>query len=281
MDEVFAGFANTIAKRFGRADSGFYCREAIEAYQRWNCRFVVVARKTAAMLRQLRQAEWKPSPNTDADFECEFRYKPDGWNQEFRFVALRYDDSEEDGGDEEAASAVEQYQWRKSLKRKLFTNGKVTYRVFVTDIEDQPVEFIVWFYNQRARCENLIKESNNDAGLTAHPSGRFATNAVHFQLAMLAYNLNCWLLLFQRNEKETVEDMKHTIGARVESALLATSRLRFLFIPAKMWKHAGRTGISYSENYEEKGLLDRLMERLRAVVPVEGSFAPVVPVALK
>ena len=120
------------------------------------------------MLRQLRQAEWKPSPNTDADFECEFRYKPDGWKQEFRFVALRYDDREEEDGGEEAA-AVEQYQ--------LFTNGKVTYRVFVTDIEDEPVEFIVWFYNQRARCENLIKESNNDAGLTAHPSGRFATNA--------------------------------------------------------------------------------------------------------
>ena len=219
------------------------------------------------MLRQLRQAEWKLSPNTDADFECAFRYQPDGWKQEFRFVALRYDDrvEEEDGGGDKEAAAVEQYQ--------LFTNGKVTYRVFVTDIENKPVDFIVWFYNQRARCENLIKESNNDAGLTAHPSGRFATNAVHFQMAMLAYNLNCWLLLFQRNEEEKVADMKHT--------MLATSRLRFLFIPAKMWKHAGRTGISYSENYEERELLNRLMTRLRAVVPVGGSFAPVVPVALR
>jgi len=149
----------------------------------------------------------------------------------------------------------------------------VKYRVFVTDIEDQPADWIAWFSNQRARCENLIKESNNDAGLTAHPSGRFATNAVHFQMAMLAYNLNCWLLLFQRHEEETVEDLKHT--------MLATSRLRFLFIPAKMWKHAGRTGISYSENYEEKGLFDRLMGRLRAVVLPGESFAPVVPVALE
>ena len=47
-----------------------------------------------------------------------------------------------------------------------------------------------------------------------------------------------------------------------------------------MWKHAGRTGISYSENYKEKGLFNRLMKRLRAVVPVSGSFAPVVPVPL-
>jgi hypothetical protein len=36
----------------------------------------------------------------------------------------------------------------------------------------------------------LIKESNNDAGLAAHPSRLFVTNQNHFQLAMLAYNLN-------------------------------------------------------------------------------------------
>jgi hypothetical protein len=35
---------------------------------------------------------------------------------------------------------------------------------------------------------NLIKEANNDAGLTAHPSGRFDVNGNHFQLAMPAYN---------------------------------------------------------------------------------------------
>ena len=27
----------------------------------------------------------------------------------------------------------------------------------------------------------------------------------HFQLAMLAYNLNCWLMLFNREEKARVE----------------------------------------------------------------------------
>src|SRR5260370_1093058 len=66
----------------------------------------------------------------------------------------------------------------------------------------RPIDLLVWFYNQRAGAENLIKEANNDAGLAAHPSGRWATNCVHFQLAMLAYNLNCWLLLFQREETD-------------------------------------------------------------------------------
>jgi hypothetical protein len=67
----------------------------------------------------------------------------------------------------------------------------------------------VWFYNQRAGAENLIKEANNDAGLAAHLSGRWATNCVHFQVAMLAYNLNCWLLLFNREEAVKTGDLKH------------------------------------------------------------------------
>ena len=61
-----------------------------------------------------------------------------------------------------------------------------------------PIYFVVWFYGQRGGAENLIKEANNDAGLAAHPSGRFDVNGNHFQLAMLAYNLNCWLMLFNR-----------------------------------------------------------------------------------
>ncbi len=263
LAEVFRAIPDMVAAaaRFARADSGFYCWEAIEAYLRWKCQFVVVARKTARLLEELRNAEWKSSPRTDADAECEFRYQPEGWHGEFRYVALRYDNPEE--SDEE--NPVEQYQ--------LFAVGRVKYRVFVTNIEDQPIDWVAWFYNGRAGAENLIKEANNDAGLAAHPSKRFDTNAIHFQLAMLAYNLNCWLMLFQRHEEETVETLKHTT--------LATARLRFLFVAAKIWKHAGRTGVSYSDQYQEQGLFNRVMSRLRSIVlPAEGG-APVVRVALE
>src|SRR6058998_3867439 len=76
-------------------------------------------------------------------------------------------------------------------------------------------------------------------GLAAYPSARWPMNCNHFQLAMLAYNLNCWLMLFNREEKARAEDLKHTT--------LATSRLRFLFLAAKIWRHGGRVGVSYSE----------------------------------
>jgi hypothetical protein len=103
------------------------------------------------------------------------------------FIALRYKKKPK-AKDE---TAPQQYQ--------LFDTPQYRYRVFVTNMSD-PLYWLVWFYNQRAGAENLIKEANNDAGLAAHPSGRFETNRNYFQLAMLAYNLNCWLMLFNREE---------------------------------------------------------------------------------
>jgi hypothetical protein len=208
----------------------------------------------------LRKAEWKPSKKTDADMECEFRYQPEGWQKEYRFVALRTEKAREEVALEEA----EQYQ--------LFETSLYKYRVFVTDFTD-PIYFVVWFYNQRAGAENLIKEANNDAGLTAHPSGRFDVNSNHFQLAMLAYNLNCWLMLFNREPQADATALQHTT--------LATARLRFLFVAAKIWRHAGRTGVSYSDHYEEKGVFERLMTRLRKIAPGAQSYASVMLPALR
>jgi hypothetical protein len=80
------------------------------------------------------------------------------------------------------------------------------------------IDLLVWFYSQRGGAENLIKEANNDAGLAAHPSACSSVNCNHFQSAMRAYNLNCWLMLFNREEDAKVDTLKHMT--------LATARLR-------------------------------------------------------
>ena len=48
---------------FARADSGFYCWDAVATYLEYCCHFVIVARKTAPLLARLREAEWKLSPS--------------------------------------------------------------------------------------------------------------------------------------------------------------------------------------------------------------------------
>jgi hypothetical protein len=254
---VFAALPAGVGRIFARADSGFFCWEAVQAYERAPAQFILVARKTSRLLDQLRAADWKPSPKTDADQQCEFWYQPEGWGKAYRFIALRYQ------RDDKTPPARQQYQ--------LFDSPQYIYRVFVTNMEDV-LASLVGFYNQRAGAENLIKKANNDAGLAAHPSQRWATNCVHFQLAMLAYNLNCWLLLFQREEKLKADDLKHTT--------LATARLRFLFVAAKIWRHAGRVGISYSDQYPERGLFQRLVDRLRDIAAGPTGFLPVVATPL-
>jgi len=260
-----------------RADSGFCCWDAIEAYERNRCQFIVCTRKTSQLADRLKAAEWKSSPKTDADGQCEFRYQPAGWGKEYRFIALRYRRKPK-AKDEQKP---EQYQ--------LFDTPEYSYRVFVTNMKD-PVELLVWFYGQRGGAENLIKEANNDAGLTAHPSGRFETNRNYFQLSMLAYNLNCRLMLFNREEGTSSETLRHTT--------LQTARLRFLFLAAKIWRHAGRVGVSYwsirlseesfpndgihrySDHYEEKNILQRLMDRVRSIAAGADGFLPVLKTGL-
>ena len=253
LQSVFAALPPQVKTIYARADSGFYCGEAVEAYQSRDVQFIVSARKTSRLVEELKAADWKRS-RTDADGQCEFRYQPEGWGKAYRFIALRYQKKPKP----KEADEPEQYQ--------LFDTPEYSYRVFVTSMKDA-IDALVWFYNQRAGAENLIKEANNDAGLAAHPSGRWMMNCNHFQLAMLAYNLNCWLMLFNREEGAKVETLQHTT--------LATARLRFLFLAAKIWRHAGRVGVSYSDHYAEQGLFRRLMDRLRMIATEGQRFGPV------
>jgi Transposase DDE domain group 1 len=259
LESVFAALPPGVKTIQARADSGFYCREAVEAYEKRGVQFIVSARKTSRLVDELKAADWKRSPRTDADGQCEFPYQPEGWRKAHRFIALRYQKKPTP----KEAGEQEQYQ--------LFDTPEYSYRVFVTNMQES-VDLLAWFYNQRAGAENLIKEANNDAGLAAHPSGRWMMNCNHFQIAMLAYNLNCWLMLFNREEQAKVETLKHTT--------LATARLRFLFLAAKIWRHAGRVGVSYSDHYAEQGIFCRLMERLRTIASDGPRYAPVLAIPL-
>src|SRR5207302_1605929 len=83
---VLAAVPETVERVYARADSGFYCWEAVEAYEKHGCRFVLSAQKTSRLVEELKAARWTGSPRTDADGQCEFRYQPQGWERAYRFV---------------------------------------------------------------------------------------------------------------------------------------------------------------------------------------------------
>src|SRR6204780_4235316 len=61
LRSVRAALPPVVKQIYGRADSGFYCREAVEGYEEIDARFVICARKTARLVEELGQAEGKPS----------------------------------------------------------------------------------------------------------------------------------------------------------------------------------------------------------------------------
>jgi hypothetical protein len=49
LRNVRAALPPSVKQVYGRADSGFYCREAVEAYEEIDARFVICARKTSRL----------------------------------------------------------------------------------------------------------------------------------------------------------------------------------------------------------------------------------------
>jgi len=254
LEQVFSGLPACVRRKRGRVDSGFYCWDAVQVYEKHECEFLISAKKTARLVEQLEAAKWEASPRTDADEQSEFLYQPEGWEKPYRFLALRY---------RKKPKAQEPGQ---PVQYQLFDTPQYVYRAFVTNRKGA-ISTLIAFYDERGSAENLIKEANNDTGLTAHPYHRFEMNRAHFQLVMLAYNFNCWLMLFNREEGVGVSQMQHTT--------LATARLRFLFLAAKIWKHGRRVGVHYSDHYADQGVFQRLMDRLRSIAVEAGNPAPV------
>ena len=66
LERAWAALPKGVETVYARADSGFYCWEAVESYEKHRCRFIISARKTARLVEELKAAEWQPSPRTDA-----------------------------------------------------------------------------------------------------------------------------------------------------------------------------------------------------------------------
>jgi len=103
-----------VRKIFGRADAGFYCWDAVQAYEKHKASFIIVARKTPRLLEELEKAHWSPRrrrmPMNNASSTISPRV-----GEAYRFIALRYLKKDQ--------TPKPQYQ--------LFDTPKYIYRVFV------------------------------------------------------------------------------------------------------------------------------------------------------
>lgn len=160
--------------------------------------------------------------------EC--MYQPTGWEKPCRFVVMRI--RKDQKGDRQL---------------QLFEEDKYVYRVFVTNLSLRPHNVIAR-YDKRADVENSIGEAQRE-GILAIPSKKFQSNHAYFQIVMLAYNLWRWLKqVAGHHAKETSMAETGEVPEHIEvvSQTVRLSRLKMLYVAAKISRHGNRDKVYYS-----------------------------------
>lgn len=201
LEACCAKIPETVRQIRVRADPGFYDHKIVEAIEARRGKFVIAARLTAPLKRQIPGLSYTEVRRGLAVAECQ--YQPQRWPRPYRFVVVRKTLPEED-----------------SPQTALFTVGRYTYRAFVTTLHVWPLA-VYRFYNDRAAVELIIKELKADYPLAKIPTGQFAANEAYFHLLLFAYNLVNW---FKRL----------CLPAEDQSLTLGTLRRRLLMIPGEL-----------------------------------------------
>ncbi len=137
LRNVAAALPPGVKKIYGRADSGFYCWEAVEAYEECDARFMICARKTSRLVEEL-----KPSPvEAVAEDRCR-------WAVRIPLSAGGLGQAVSVPGPALRKSHARNWKPRKPSNTSC-SKRQYSYRVFVTNMSD-PIYFVVWFYGQRA-----------------------------------------------------------------------------------------------------------------------------------
>jgi hypothetical protein len=224
------------------ADSGFFSGKLVADLDQAGCGYIIVGRKASRYLPMAERAGFK-----DMKFGwgvAEFRFKPQKWKAEHRFIMVRRPLPEDP---EEAKQLT------------LFKRGKYSYSAFVTNLELQP--WMVWkTYNARANVEKSIRELLNYFALNKIPTQEWVANVAFLQLLLFAYDIVHWfkrLCLPEGYLRTTVE----------------TIRNEFFVLPAKLTKHGSRNVLQLPKDYHHREIFlaaVRKIETLRLPEPDRG-----------
>jgi hypothetical protein len=211
-----------------RADSGFFSGEIIKYLIKNNVEFYIVVPMQQWVQRKIRHMQdWNCLGWGIATGECEYVLKKDSV---LRMVVVR-----------QKVKAKESP--RKQLKLLNTGNVKYDYQVIATNSKKKAEE--VWrYYNNRACCENFIKEGIYGFGLDKVVSHNYGGNCAWFELLMLGYNLMNFFkeeVLKQKKTKNMIQTIRDRLFL-IPGRLIYTSRQWILKLE-RTW--------AYREQYEQ------------------------------
>jgi hypothetical protein len=235
--EVLHQLPSHIRLRLVRADSGFCQGEWFDLLESQGLRYIVVAKLLQPLQRLIQNdLRWTPSevPGTDV---AEVWHHELGWRRPRRVILIRHEEQEK----------------KRAGGKKLIDCPGYRFQALVTNEPESVVPIAVWRdYNQRAGCEEVIKELDGDFALPQLCLQKFWATEAALCVAVLSYNL---CQLFQRH-----------LGW-LERVTASTLRFRLFTTGGIISRAAGRTTIRLSVPAGERAWWRSLLEKLVAVVP--------------
>jgi len=212
-----------------RANKGFYDHETIEYLESKRALFVIVAKLTAPIKREISSLSYQV--HSSGLETAEFMYQPMRWKRKYRFVVVKRLVPED---------PTEQLT--------LFSMGKYTYQVLVTNMKLTPLN--IWrFYNGRAAVELIIKELKGDYPLGKIPTKHFAANEAYFHTLLFSYNLINW---FKRL----------SLPKEFQNMTLNTLRNRLLVIPGELTRPDNKPTLKLPANFLYKDASEYAIKKI-------------------
>jgi len=225
----FAKLPPSVKRVTIRADKGFYDHETIEYLESNKALFVIVAKLTAPVKREISGLSYRI--HSFGLETSEFMYQPTRWKKKYRFVVVRRlipEDSTE--------------------QLTLFSMGKYSYQVLVTNMKLTPLN--TWrFYNGRAAVELIIKELKGNYPLGKIPTKHFAANEAYFHTLLFSYNLINW---FKRL----------CLPKEFQNMTLNTLRARLLLIPSELVRSKNRPTLKLPANFLYRDAFEHAIRKI-------------------
>jgi hypothetical protein len=220
-----------------RADSGFFCYRLMRWLIQRGFEFFIAVPIQPWIQKEVQRLNFEPLDGeiSVAEFELVIQkpYEPKGSKRRARKkIACR------------AVVIRKKLRAKQKPSKQLKLLGgmesRYDYQVIATNSPSSPLN--VWrTYNQRACCENFIKEGIYSYGLDCIPSHQWSGNCLWFELVMLAYNLMNWF-------KEVVLPLKRKDG-RPWKKMGRTIRHIFLLVPGKLVNVSGRWRLKLEQTW--------------------------------
>ena len=232
-----------------RSDSAWYRADVFNHCERESIGFAITAdldRAVGAAIQAIPEEDWGPLFDRDGiktDREiAETVHTMNGTKKSFRLIAQR---------------------WEKERIQTLFGERIIYgYHVIATNREESAPEVVYW-HNQRGRCENWIKEEKLGFGTAHLPCGQLGANAVFFRIGVLSYNLAMAMKLLvlpkAYRTKQSGAPLRTIPAVAAKSALAESARWQLYQWAGYLAKHSGQIALKLSAPLK----LIRLLEKCR------------------